>query len=131
MKTYEQRAQDVLAKVKILRRKQAKRAVAAVCVVALALILFLPVNANPPSMRQYRNSPYYDLIRKISIATFQKPSYSNNFERLFSGVLKRIVQTAPGASNESLAPTDANGSYQEVTDNQVEGVIEGDLITKG
>lgn len=143
MKTYEQRTKDVLEKIDILQRKRklsvVKAAVCAGILVALALVLFLPFGTNPPDVRQYRNSPYYDLIRKINVATYRRPSYTNNFEKLLAGTLRKFAPMAPGAAGEKGEPVttmpvpgemNTGNAYQEVTDNQVEGVTEGDLIKR-
>lgn len=141
MKTYEQRTADVSARMKRIKRKRAT--VTATClsvvVVILALVLFVPYNTNPPSVAGYANSPYYGLIQKINAATYTKPAYANNFEALMSSVNR----FAPGATGSIMnggamdAPTadmwfeaEELGEYVEVTDNQVSGVIEGDIFKR-
>ena len=144
MKTFDERFDDVMAKIEVRRQKQRKmrkRLITGSCVAAamtvLALILFLPFNTNPPDVSRYSDSPYYSLIQRINAATYQKPQYKNNFEKLvesfsrFGGVKSDgflVMDSAPLYGAPESAPV--GGTYQEVTDNQVEGVIEGDLIKR-
>ena len=144
MKTFDERFDDVMAKIEVRRQKQRKmrkRLITGSCVAvvmtALALILFLPFNTNPPDVSRYSDSPYYSLIQRINAATYQKPQYKNNFEKLvesfsrFRGVKSDgflVMDSAPLYGAPESAPV--GGTYQEVTDNQVEGVIEGDLIKR-
>ena len=142
MRTYEERADGVQNKITVKRRQKRliRGAVTVACVVALALVLFLPFHTDPPSVRQYRSSPYYDLIQKINEATYERPAYKNNFQKLLSAALRgglkgEIAPNAPGEDGVMGAPNyggadGENGAYQEVTDNQVAGVIEGDLIKR-
>lgn len=143
MKTYEQRNRDVRCKVlqKKQRRAAVRTAVILGCVAALALVLFLPINHQPPSVRQYAKSEYYDVIRAINRAGYQKPHYDTLFEKYFVDARKDVDYDEgtlgvpmPGAGingSGSYAPEGIPGeSYEEVTDNQVEGVIEGDLIKR-
>ena len=138
MKTYHERTEDVLAKIE--HKKKVRRitriAITATVTAILALVLFLPY--TPPSVRQYAGSPYYALIQKINTAQYGTPKHANRFEALLDGILSfgltsnsttGAVVPAPGAPATSPDES-ANGSYQEVTDNQVEGVIEGDLIKR-
>lgn len=122
---------------KRIRKWSIIAACVAVAVVAMNLALFIPYGTTPPSVVRYAGSEYYDIIKKLNVVTFREPDYKNNFEYLASGVgsaLKgaavedAIAPTSPGA----MAPTaaDINGTYQETTDNQVEGVTEADRIKR-
>ena len=143
MKTFDERFGDVMAKIEVRQQKQRKmrkRLITGSCVAAimtaLALILFLPFNTNPPDVSRYSDSPYYSLIQRTNAATAEKPKYLNNFDKLTDSLLgfgnkgsdiaDRGYETLFGEPES--AP--ANGIYQEVTDNQVEGVIEGDLFKR-
>ena len=98
------------------------------CLVVLAsLWLFVPFNTDPPSVEQYKNSEYYDLIYKINELTYEKPRYKNNFQKLMS-VLIPVKKN--DADNSGPGGPASVGSYEEVTDNQVEGVIEADLFKR-
>ncbi len=146
MKTFEQRKKIVeahMTKIKKSRRK-AFVAVTSFCLViaVLALVLFIPYDTTPPSVEKYRNDSYYDLIQKINLATYVAPTETNRFETLMNSTVKfapgrgedfvaqdSIIATmagvdyAPGVNGES-------GEYVEVTDNQVEGVIESDIFKR-
>ena len=140
MKTYHERTEDVLTKIE--HKKKVRRitriAITATVTAILALVLFLPY--TPPSVRQYAGSPYYALIQKINTAQYGTPKHANRFEALLDGILSfgltsnsapGAVVPAPGApSNDMAGDGMPEENYQEVTDNQVEGVIEGDLIKR-
>lgn len=155
MKTYGERCQSVNAKLVQLKRKRRgkKAVVSGIClmlVAAIALALFWPYNTEAPGVRKYSGSPYYNLIKRINEATYEKPRYKNFFEQLtsqFVGVTGGAVMEGIGGDSdaavdvekndglgfpEEIDPgaTNANGSYVEVTDNQVQGVIEADIIKR-
>lgn len=96
------------------------------------LWLFIPFNADPPDVSQYADSAYYDLIQKLNVLTYQRPKYKNNAARLWAG-LRNI---SFGATKDDEAPTEAGtlvdgtSGYKEITDNQVEGIIEADRIKR-
>jgi len=101
------------------------------------LWLFIPFNTNPPDVSQYADSEYYGLIQKLNALTFEKPKYKNNAAKLWAGlknlsfgITKDAVGGAP--ENEMAADGEATGtgSYQEITDNQVQGIIEADRIKR-
>lgn len=133
MKTYDERLRDVSAR--IARRKKIKTATVAACltlaVVIAALVLFVPYDTTPPSVTAYAGSPYYDLIQKINEATYIPPAYTNNFDAITS-VLGDVKFDASGsaAPEWSMDAELGIGEYVEVTDNQVAGVIESDIIKR-
>ena len=144
MKTYHERTEEVLAKIETLKKKEKVRrrvrsGIAITLVVVLALVLFIPYGNQPPSVRKYMGSPYYALIKKINIAKYEKPKYDNLFSEIVGSagsILENGVVSAPGAPMPDAPANGATGegmpeeNYQEVTDNQVQGVIEGDLIKR-
>lgn len=148
MKTYSERTQSVTDKIQILKKKQARnRAIITssclvLAVVILAAVLFVPYDTSPPDVSMYSNSPYYGLIQKINEATYQKPSYKNNYEFLTAqvnhvkgeGFLNSgaAMDRAPGAMIPEEAPVIdvTTGTYVETTDNQVAGVIESDILKR-
>ncbi len=107
------------------------------------LWLFVPFNNTPPDVSQYSNSEYYGLIQKLNVLTFEQPKYKNNAEKLWAG-LKNISLNLGGwvkdeAAGEAppIPESDPNegflggeDSYQEITDNQVKGIIEADRIKR-
>jgi len=120
------------------KRKKIFNMLAAACacfaLIGCSLWLFLPFNTTPPDVSQYADSEYYGIIQKLNVLTFQQPKYKNNAAKLWSG-LKNI---SFGTSNKDAAMEGATqdngangtGSYQEITDNQVGGIIEADRIKR-
>ena len=102
-------------------------------VTALNLVLFVPYDTTPPDVSRYENSEYYSVIQSINALTFQKPKYKNNFQTLWNtltSIGRDFVKgdmMAPGAAEDAEGP---NQKYEEVTDNQVAGVIEGDIFKR-
>ena len=101
------------------------------------LWLFIPFNTNPPDVSQYADSEYYGLIQKLNALTFEKPKYKNNAAKLWAGlenfsfgITKDEVGGAPEDEMASDGETIGTGSYQEITDNQVQGIIEADRIKR-
>ncbi|MBR2019086.1 MAG: beta-propeller domain-containing protein, partial [Clostridia bacterium] len=106
------------------------------------LWLFVPFNNTAPDVSQYSNSEYYGLIQKLNALTFEQPKYKNNSEKLWAG-LKNISLNLGGwvkdeAAGEAPIPESnpnegflgGEDSYQEITDNQVKGIIEADRIKR-
>ena len=151
MKTFNERRESVenyMEKIKRNRRRNIAVVTSACLVVAvLAMVLFIPYDTTPPDVSMYADSDYYNLIQRLNEATYQKPRYKNNFEMLvdnsFFSLNSDAVATPDGflaGNNSPMAPGDApeyagtagstNGKYEEVTDNQVDGVIEADLLKR-
>lgn len=143
MKTYKERTQDVLVKIERKKkvRSRVRGGIAVTLVLVLALVLFVPYGNQPASVRQYMGSPYYDLIKKINVARFEKPEYKNLFSEMaamgdaltnsLTGAPDAAVPEAGMADAPNATPDENDGdSYREITDNQVQGVIEGDLIKR-
>lgn len=141
MRTFDERNRDVQNRLEKKRRTRRRvyGAVALCCVLALALVLFVPLRSTPPSVAKYSGSPYYSLIYKINDYLYEPPAYANRFEMAADAVQNWVSGISDGngtAANE--APSDGLGlvdeggyaSYVEVTDNQVEGVTEGDLFKR-
>ncbi len=142
MKTFDERT--AVIERKILRRRKNRKILisctAMSCVLALLLVLFVPYPKRD-ELRQYRGSPYFSLIEKLHRFAAPKVTYRNNFEK-WSALLKQSdrfydlgignekgdLLEAPG--DAASPPTPAEQNYQEVTDNQVEGVVEGDLFKR-
>jgi len=99
--------------------------VIAAAVSVLMVVLFVPFYSFPPSVSRYSGSDYYDIIQKLNKATYRDPGYKNNFERLLYAAIPH------GNMNVDKAEEVAGDSaYQEVTDNQVNGVTEADRIKR-
>ena len=152
MKTFDERMNSIREKSAVEKKKRRNRrgaagALAAVFTIALALVLFTPYSTALPDVSQYASSPYYSVIQGLSKATYSQPRYKNNFHMLasklanFNFLTKNELHangipgfnSAPGASLGTTpdVPEDIPGdTYEEVTDNQVEGVIEADLFKR-
>lgn len=95
-----------------------------------SLILFVPFNTAPPDVSQYKDSEYYPLIQKLNLLTFDKPKYKNNFEKFVAG-FSEMFFNFKDKSNLATGENSYNEEkYQEITDNQVDGIIEGDRIKR-
>ena len=105
-------------------------------VTALNLVLFVPYDTTPPDVSRYEDSEYYSVIQSINALTFQKPKYKNNFQSLWNtltSIGRDFVKgdmMAPTEDAPNSSASDINQSYEEVTDNQVAGVIEGDIFKR-
>ena len=110
-------------------------------VIYINIYLFSPFPTSPKTLSKYEDSEYYEVIDKINVLSFQKPVYKNNAERITKSItrffknlfsLKSAMDGsgANGAPGNSGTSVPENGFYEEVTDNQVNGIIEGDLFKR-
>ena len=115
-----------------IRHKTKKRALIAACFLGAMLILnlwlFLPIQTNTAAVNKYSDSEYFPLIQKMYAFT-NKPRYKNNFAALVDG-LSSIGNLKGDAMENSPTGTGANGEYTEITDNQVSGIIEWDVVKR-
>lgn len=143
MKTFEERYAGVMEKArkKKIHRRIASGCVAVCCTAALMLALFVPL---APPLQAYAGSPYYSLIEKIYERGNQK-NYKNNFEKLKDAFPMvgngKLTNGTPPLDMDFLGIPEAlpeegfpngseNDNYQEVTDNQVAGVTEADVVKR-
>ncbi len=122
--------------------------VAAAAVIALNLVLFVPYTAGGYDISRYKNSEYYSLMGKIGDMTYH-PYTTNNFQEWgVDTALEDMVGAGPPSyvydpsdgNAEASDPNQGDDSlqeelwhdptYEEVTNNQVKGVIEGDLFKR-
>lgn len=138
---------------KLRKRINMKRMLIAACVsaliIGLGLFLFIPFNHEPPEVKEYEDSEYYDVIKALQTVTYRSTNagYDNWFEKLFGGLFAakkndssagfdNMMESVSGSRDPSdMAPSaDADiedgGSVEDVTDNQVKGVIEADKIKR-
>ena len=123
-----------------MRPKQNKRFISILAACAcLALVLgnlwlFIPFSTTPPDVSRYSESEYYGLIQKLNLLTFQPPKYKNNGEKLWSYIqnFSFDIFDNKGGTMAPMPEQDASsgGSYEEITDNQVAGIIEADRIKR-
>jgi len=129
---------------RVLKPKRSKvflsLAAACACFVltVCSLWLFLPFDSTPPDVSQYADSEYYTLIQKLNVLTFKQPKHKNNAEKIWAGI-QNFLFSFGGADKEAFPQygidetgTGMNGAdrYQEITDNQVEGITEADRIKR-
>lgn len=152
MKTFDERRESVHAHMQqiVKRRRRMMASVTSICLVLaiLGTVLFVPLEVMQPRISMYADSDYYTLIQRLHEATYQKPVYKNNFEKLMNFGVKFDVSASPMPGSNSIvmdAVAVPNGApaatmagavqepaeeYVEVTDNQVSGVIEADLFKR-
>ncbi len=141
MKTFDDRKKSVQGYMTRIQKKRRRRAIAITLTAAiLALVLFVPYDTTPPDVRRYANSEYYGLIQKLNVLAYNPPKYDNNFQAAL-GFLSNLgfrkgegdaVYSPMGVTPMPGTPVDdgINNSYVEVTDNQVAGVTEADIIKR-
>lgn len=134
MKTYDERFQDI--SMRIAKRRKLKYSITTACmtlaVVILALLLFVPYDTSLPDVSAYADSPYYDIIQRINAATYVPPRYENGFDALGDAIddITLGLPNSGGAAMDGAPEMSHDGDYVEVTDNQVAGVIESDIIKR-
>ena len=110
-------------------------------VTALNLFLFIPFKTTVPDISQYEDSEYFPIIEKITALSAVKPKYKNNFNKIISSLFavggafdNNVDMDAPtspeGGANGDFDSGSADEEYNEITDNQVSGVTEGDIIKR-
>ena len=123
-----------------VRRRSAKPtrmlAILAACLCFVLLVgtfaLFIPYKTTPPSVEKYADSEYYGVIEKLNEYYYEPPKYKNTAELLLnlpSKLFSKMESMLPGTMQDTAVDI-AGGNYQEVTDNQVAGVIEADRIKR-
>lgn len=160
MKTYKQRAEDILKKAQ--HQKNIRKAavasvlstVACAVIIAFSCVLFVPFDPPANPMDAYKNNEYYAVIKPLNARFESKskgPVYKNNYEKWTAAVKDMFSFGMSGGSNampdygaiDSIDSTTQvpevpeydedfgnGGEYVETTDNQVAGVIEGDLFKR-
>lgn len=144
----------------IKKRRHIAWSCTTVFVLALALTLFVPYSDQLPNVDRYQTSPYYKLIPGLNKATYQPPAHKNNYEWLkavlsttkfdasgdmapmapgnvsdsLNGIVSEPIYSANAApmgtiTGGVIAP-ESDQKYEEVTDNQVQGVTESDIFKR-
>lgn len=141
MKTYNERTKDILNKAEAGKAKKKKTIkltsiVAGVCAVAVAfnLFMFVPYRAGDVNITKYKNSEYYSVIKKVKDLTYGQVEKKSNFQRVaesLSGIFGLFTKGADAEAPEaSTGARPDRPDYEEVTNNQTDGVIEGDLFKR-
>lgn len=150
---------DEASSASLAKRKRTKRIITlAACIavtLSLCLFLFVPFSTTAPGVNNYADSEYYEVIERLNEYFFDPPKFANNFEVVLYGLTAGIKNGIGATSEDDAILEGANGfdyfyssspaegsvlpypeasdtgtSYNEVTDNQVKGVIEGDLFKR-
>lgn len=143
---YDRRVNKILEKADAEKKRRKKRRIAlisslsaaAAFILALNLTLFVPYTVGGYDLSAYVGSEYYALMDEIGSLNCSKPRKTNNFIKLAETVLDPIFDSFGGGfaaapDMEGQPPTSGsagNQSYEEVTNNQVQGVVEGDLLKR-
>ncbi|MBE5937510.1 MAG: hypothetical protein E7265_05725 [Lachnospiraceae bacterium] len=98
-----------------------------------------------PDVSKYSDSEYYSIIKKLNTYTYSKPKYNNNFEKIlyslsspkeskkkysFGGIMNDFFNGSVEGESPDFPSNIKDVTYEETTDNQVDGVIEADLIKR-
>lgn len=148
MKTNDQRMKEIYERAdekRAAKRKRVKWISVAACscslVLALNLVLFVPYPSGLPDISAYSSSEYYPLMQQLNALTYRNTSTAhNNFEAWFGDLFQGAPNGESGDmddSPEGIVPptseapgTSIGSDYNEVTDNQEAGVIEGDVFKR-
>ena len=112
---------------------------ACICLIVTAfnIFLFIPLKSTAPDVSQYKDNEYFPIIEKMNELSAPKPEYKNNFQRImscFSSIIGIFEKNGAIDFDNVIvggAPNDSpDEEYNEITDNQVNGVTEGDIIKR-
>ena len=124
-------AADLKPYMKAIKRR--KFTVFAACVaiftVLFSLWLFLPFSGELEDLSRYSDSEYYGLMLKLQELACRPDNYRyrNNADKYF-GTHEQF--DVGGIATGTVMPAISADKYEEVTDNQFEGIIEGDLFKR-
>lgn len=106
-----------------------------ILLIGIGMYLFIPFKDPVLDLSAYAGSEYFPIIEKIADYRYKPNAYKNNFAKIKSSFTKFGAGEDNGMP-DNMAPAPENGagsnsgSYVEVTDNQVSGVIEADIIKR-
>ena len=140
MKNYSERTKDILAKAASEKRRR-RRTTAVIstltCLaVCVSLVLWNPANM-PAQQGQYSDSEYAEIIEKLNKLE-PAPGSSGSFGDILAGITTDDILGIPdgGAVPEAAPPSGApnastgTNKAEDITDIQVDGVDEADLIKR-
>lgn len=131
MKSYSERAEAAREKIRVYkseakaRRKKILISAVSVCtclLIAINIVIFFPHG----NLSAYKDNDYYEVIKELN-AIFNDKSSGNGPDYGETGDSPATPE-APG--NAGAGDSSGGQHYEEITDNQVAGVIEGDLIKR-
>jgi len=108
---------------------------------SLNLWLFLPIKNIPKNISQYRESEYFTIIEKLNEFNTGVPKFKNNFSMISYALSNLSFGSVKGEGTNGVDGIDKNfptyegdifedSTAEDITDNQVSGVIETDIIKK-
>ena len=151
MKSFNERVNDIMRRAETpektpvygtIARRATVLGLCSVLALAVGITLFMPLKEDGFALTA--SSEYYGVASVVRDLTYNKKRYNNNFEKLcasfsdsFSGCGSNFGYNASGTAPmpegdmNTASPDSANKSeYVETTDNQVNGVIEGDILKR-
>lgn len=136
MKTYEERTKDILSKVAAAKRR--RRAITSVvslccCMVLITGLMLIPWGGSPgvtDSAKIRRSEGYGPLIQELSILLESGSGVSKGDDLMDGDLTMGVPESAPSVDAMPDSDEAVNGTYEEITDNQVQGVTEADLIKR-
>ena len=117
----------------IVWKKLAYLAVAA----CLMLVIVLPIaflgggetTQVPSHLKPYKDSPYYSLIEKLD-AYYQKKHEKDDALGVMTDAAVQVPAPDLNDGNEGVSGETSESLVPDITDNQVAGVIEGDIVKR-
>lgn len=140
MKTYNERKADISAR--IHKKRQQRRILSTTCLmlalVLVAGLLMWPWVNDSETLAQAPKfngnamlAPSYHQVAKYLVQAFDNRNDVNEWKDDFVYAPGTAMPSTPDYGDLSgMVPPSGNGSYEEVTDNQVEGVTEADLFKR-
>lgn len=104
-------------------------ACACFAIVCASLWLFTPISTRP-NIEGYRDSEYFAVIEKLENYYGAQTKKTNRFEQYFDGLFDSVGMNGSSDMAGSAENITNGQKYEEVTDNQTQGVTEGDLIKR-
>ncbi len=100
---------------------------ACVCLMAMLLGVFvIAPYFKKDSIGRYKDSEYYMLIQKLDRLKKEQNQYTNGIPEMDGGM--EMPEDVPPALG--IPEGDSSEKYEEITDNQVDGITEGDRIKR-
>lgn len=144
MKTYKERVEKSYEKAAAIKAKRKRLGIiagaASVCMclaVIVSSVLFVPYRvypfsvANAPDISKYYGSEYYNIIKSVNELTYGDSEIyytTTNYDKWFNSSLPPTSDGDLAGSTPDVSAPPTN--YEEVTANQVAGVIEGDIFKR-
>ncbi len=126
----EQFIEEAAPRKRNIRFRRAMIAVAAIFV-SLTAFLFVPYNTRPPSVREYSDSEYYEIIQKLNEYTFVKPTYANNFDMILSSIILSQKEKPQGGMNESMGESMGDHSITFTDPSEYSEDLSAEVIKDG